>query len=64
MKSMTKIQVGIIVITLKIKVMTNLASKILANDNYDEVMLACKLSKLKFKLELFKIKNQKYESLS
>ena len=29
--------------------MTNLASKILANDNYDEVMLACKLSKLKFK---------------
>ena len=44
--------------------MTNLANKILSNDNYDEVMLACKLSKLKFKLELFKIKNQKYESLS
>ena len=41
--------------------MTNLANKILANDNYDEVMLACKLSKLKFKLNLLKIKNQKYE---
>ncbi len=38
--------------------MTNLANKILANDNYDEVMLACKLAKLKFKLELFKIKNK------
>ena len=44
--------------------MTNLANKILANDNYDEVILAYKLSKLKFKLELFKIKNQKYESLN
>jgi|TARA_Y100000287_G_scaffold120022_1_gene96624 hypothetical protein len=41
--------------------MTNLANKILANDNYDEVMLACKLAKLKFKLNLLKIKNQKYE---
>jgi hypothetical protein len=42
--------------------MTSLASKILANDNYDEVMLACKLTKLKFKLELFKIKNKGYEN--
>ena len=44
--------------------MTNLANKILANDNYDEVMLAYKLSKLKFKSDLLKIKNKKYESLS
>ena len=44
--------------------MTNLASKILANDNYDEVMLACKLAKLKFKLDLFKIKNKNYEQFS
>ena len=42
--------------------MTNLANKILANDNYDEVMLAYKLAKLKFKLELFKIKNEGYEN--
>ena len=41
--------------------MTNLANKILANDNYDEVMLACKLAKLQFKLNLLKIKNKGYE---
>ena len=47
---------------VKIKVMTNLANKILANDNYDEVMLACKLAKLQFKLNLLKIKNKGYEN--